>query len=90
MLHPTPDELTHGQFNRYELAVGIAKSARLVTEEYVRQRTEAQKAIDEHRESGLTLAQMISPEYRDQKAVTIAVGRLAAGTYRMVRVQNGD
>ena len=51
MLHPTPDELTHGQFNRYELAVGIAKSARLVTEEYVRQRNEAQKAIDEHRES---------------------------------------
>ncbi len=85
MLHPTADELTHGKFNRYELVIGIAKSARLVTDEYVRQRNEAQKAIDEHREGGQTLAQMISPEYRDQKAVKIAVRRLADGTYRMVR-----
>ena len=85
MLHPTADELTHGKFNRYELVIGIAKSARLVTEEYVKQRNDAQRAIDEHRDTGMTLAQMISPEYRDQKADKIAVRRLQDGTYHMVR-----
>ena len=85
MLHPTADELTHGKFNRSELVIGIAKSARLVTEEYVKQRNDAQRAIDEHRDTGMTLAQMISPEYRDQKAVKIAVRRLQDGTYHMVR-----
>lgn len=85
MLHPTADELTHGAFNRYELVIGIAKSARMVTNEYVEQRNSAQKIIDEHRDGGQTLAQMISPEYRDQKAVKVAVRRLADGTYRMVR-----
>ncbi len=84
MLHPTCDELTHGNFNRYELVIGIAKSARMVTDEYVAQRTHAQQMID-NRETDHTLAQLISPEYRDQKAVTIAIARLEKGEYKMYR-----
>ena len=41
MLYPTIDELTKGKFNRYQLAIATAKCARLVTDEYVHQRTEA-------------------------------------------------
>ncbi len=84
MLHPTCDELTHGNFNRYELVIGIAKSARMVTDEYVAQRTRAQQMID-NRETDHSLAQLISPEYRDQKAVTIAISRLEKGEYKMYR-----
>ena len=36
MLYPTIEELTKGQYNRYELALATAKCARLVTNEYVR------------------------------------------------------
>lgn len=83
MIYPTCDELTHGQFNRYELVIGIAKCARRVTDEYVAQRAEAQRKI-ENRETDRPLAQLIDPEYRDQKAVKIAIQRLKSGQYRMV------
>ena len=89
MIYPTSDELTRGQFNRYELVIAIAKSARLVTDEYVAQRTAAQKLIDE-RQTEQTLAQLISPEHRDQKAVKIAIGRMVNGEYRMVRRPEED
>ena len=84
MIYPTADELTKGQFNRYELVIAIAKSARMVTGEYVAQRTEAERKIAD-KLTEQPLAQLISPEYRDQKAVKIAIGRLKDGTYTMVR-----
>ncbi len=84
MLYPTCDELSRGQFNRYELVIGVAKCARKVTDEYVAQRTEAQRRI-EARETDRPLAQLIDPEHRDQKAVKIAIQRLKDGEYRMTR-----
>ena len=45
MLYPTIDELTKGKFNRYQLAIATAKCARLVTDEYVHQRTKAGKYV---------------------------------------------
>ncbi len=83
MIYPTCDELSRGQFNRYELVIGIAKCARKVTDEYVAQRAEAQRKI-ESRETDRPLAQLIDPEYRDQKAVKIAIRRLKDGDYKMV------
>ena len=35
MIYPTIDKLTQGEFNRYELVIGVAKGARLVTDKYV-------------------------------------------------------
>ena len=35
MIYPTIEQLTKGEFNRYELVVGVAKCARIVTDEYV-------------------------------------------------------
>lgn len=84
MLYPTSDELTRGEFNRYELVIGIAKCTRRVTDEYVAQRAEAQRKI-ENRETDRPLAQLIDPEYRDQKAVRIAIQRMQSGQYKMVR-----
>ena len=84
MIHPTADELSRGEFNRYELVIGIAKCARKVTDEYVQQRAEAQRKI-ENRETDRTLAQLIDPEYRDQKAVKIAIRRLKEGQYQLIR-----
>ena len=72
MIYPTIDQLTNGELNRYELVVGVAKCARIVTDEYVAQRTVAEKLIA-NRETDKSLASMISAEYRDQKAVKIAI-----------------
>ena len=38
MIYPTIAELTKDEFNRYELALATAKCARMITDEYVKQR----------------------------------------------------
>ena len=83
MIYPTIAELTqNGKFNRYELVVGVAKSARIVTNEYVKQRAIADRMIA-NRETDKPLASLIDSEYRDQKAVKIAIRRLYDGHYEL-------
>ena len=84
MIYPTINQLTKGEFNRYELVIGVAKCARIVTDEYVQMRAKAQKMID-NRETEKPLSALIDPEYKDQKAVKIAIADLEAGRFRMVR-----
>ncbi len=84
MIKPSIAELTKGNFNRYELVIGAAKCARRVTDEYVEQRARADRMIA-NRETEKPLAALIDSEYRDQKAVKIAINRLADGRYQMYR-----
>ena len=84
MMYPTIEELTKGEFNRYELVVGVAKCARIVTDEYVAMRNKAQKRID-NRETDKSLFSQIDPEYRDQKAVRIAISKMMEGRVEMSR-----
>ena len=87
MIYPTIDQLTKGEFNRYELVVGVAKCARIVTDEYIEMRTRAQKMIDNH-ETEKPLAALIDPEYKDKKAVKIAIAKLEEGRFKLVRPEN--
>jgi DNA-directed RNA polymerase subunit K/omega len=82
MIYPTVEQLTNGEFNRYELVVGVAKCARIVTDEYIDMRTRMQKLIDNH-ETEKPLSALIDPEYKDQKAVKIAIAKLESGRFRM-------
>ena len=84
MIHPTVEKLSKGEFNRYELVVGVAKCARIVTNEYVELRAKAQKMVDDHI-TDKSLGALIPQEYKDQKAVKIAIARLDEGRYRMAR-----
>ena len=81
MLHPTIEELTKGEYNRYELALATAKCARLITDEYVRQHDAAEKSITGNKGTDRPLNTMIDKELRDEKAVHVAVNRLYAGEY---------
>ena len=87
MIYPTIDKLTQGNFNRYELVVGVAKGARKVTDTYVEMRAKAQKMIENH-ETDKPLAALIDPEYKDQKAVKIAIAKIESGEFKMVRSEN--
>ena len=82
MIYPTIEQLTKGEFNRYELVVGVAKSARIVTDEYIEMRTKMQKLIDNH-ETEKPLSALIDPEYKDQKAVKIAIAKMESGRFVM-------
>ncbi len=84
MIYPTIDQLSGGKFNRYELVIGVAKGARIVTDEYVEMRQRAQKMIENH-ETEKPLAALIDPEYKDQKAVKIAISKIERGEFRLAR-----
>ena len=84
MIYPTIDQLSEGKFNRYEIVVGVAKGARIVTDKYVEMRAAAQKLIENH-ETDKPLSSLIDPEYKDQKAVKIAIARFSDGRFKMVR-----
>lgn len=76
MIKPSITELTNGgQFNRYVLAMATAKTARAITDEYVKQREIAEYKIN-NKETDKSLAAMINREYRDEKAVKVAVNKL--------------
>ena len=85
MLYPTINELTRDEYNRYELALATAKCARLITDEYVRQREAAEKAATGNKETDRNLINMITKEYRDEKAVKYAITKIHSGEYRIVR-----
>ena len=79
MLYPTINQLTGGQYNRYELVIATAKCARMVTDEYVRQRETAEKAVAGVKDGDKNLCNMIDKEYRDVKAVKVAITHIHAG-----------
>lgn len=82
MIYPSIDSLTKDKFNRYTLVVATAKCARIVTDEYVRQREAAEKLIS-NKETEKSLVAMIKREFRDEKAVKTAINRLNLGEFRI-------
>ena len=85
MLYPTINELTRDEYNRYELALATAKCARLITNEYVKQREAAEKAATGNKEADRNLINMITKEYRDEKAVKNAITKIHSGEYKIIR-----
>ncbi len=89
MLYPTIGELTKGDFNRYELSLATARCARLVTDEYVKQREDAEKSQTGNKETDKPINTLINKELRDEKAVKTAIRRLHDGEYVIVRRPEG-
>ena len=84
MIYPTIKDLAKGEYNRYEIALATAKCARMITNEYTRQRQEAERAMTGNKETDKPLNAMIDKEVRDEKAVKLAIGRIHNGTYAIV------
>ena len=85
MIYPTINELTKGgEYNRYEIALATAKCARMITNEYTRQRVEAERQMTGNKETDKPLTALIDKEVRDTKAVKLAIGRMYKGDYTIV------
>ena len=84
MIYPTFSELTKDQFNRYQLAVATAKCARIITDEYVKQRENAEKSLTGNKDTDKPLQTMIDKELKDEKAVKIAINRIHSGEYSII------
>ena len=84
MIYPTIKDLAKGEYNRYEIALATAKCARMITNEYTRQRVEAERQMTGNKETDKPLNTMIDKEVRDEKAVKLAIGRIYNGDYAIV------
>lgn len=89
MLYPTINELTKDNYNRYELSLATARCARIVTDEYVKQREDAEKSQTGNKETDKPINTLISKELRDEKAVKTAIKRIHDGEYVIVRRPEG-
>ena len=90
MLYPTIHELTNDEFNRYELALATAKCARIITDEYVKQREAAGKAAAAAKDSDKSYLNMINKDYRDEKAVKNAINGIHRGEFKIIRVEDTE
>ena len=85
MIYPTIQELTKGNYNRYQLAIATAKCARIITDEYTKQREYAEKLVaSKDSDKGKNIASMIKREYRDEKAVKTAISGLYDGEFKII------
>lgn len=84
MIYPTIEELTKGEYNRYQLAIATAKCARLITDEYVRQRAAAESTLTGSKDGGGSIVSLIDQDLADKKAVKNAIDSMKAGKYEIV------
>ncbi|MBR6676063.1 MAG: hypothetical protein IKL24_01885 [Clostridia bacterium] len=89
MITPSITDLTKNEFNRYTLSIATAKCARMITDEYVRQREIAEHRIA-NKETDKSIASMINREYRDEKAVKVAVNKLYKKDFVIVGYTDKD
>ena len=82
MIYPTADALGKGNFDRYSVTIAVAKAARLVTDEYTKERDEAERKIG-NKETDKCIYNLISEDLRDNKAIKTAIDRIAEGVYEI-------
>lgn len=85
MLHPTIKDLTKEEYNRYELTLATAKCARILTDEYVKQREEAEKAMTGNKDNDRGFMNNIDKDLKDEKAIKNAITRFYDGRYEIYR-----
>ena len=90
MLHPTIQELTTQDFNRYEIALAAAKCARKITDEYVTQKEAAEKAMGNSKDADRSVINRLNKEYREEKALKNALNMIKSGEYKLVRIEPSE
>ena len=90
MIYPTIQDLTKDKINRYELAIATAKCARIITDEYVKEREAAEKMAAANKESDKAIQNMVTKEYRDEKAVKCAIKRMHTGEFAILSPEEAE
>ena len=82
LLKISPDKDGNQRLNKYMLVMATAKCARVITNEYLKDRKKAEKLIAE-KKTEKDIASMVNKEYRDEKAVKNAVHELNEGEFTL-------
>ena len=91
MIHPTIGQLIDKSedINRYSLVIATAKTARIITDEYVKQREYAEKMAARETDKKNVYQGIVKKEYRDEKAVKNAITGLYEGEFKIIK-ENGE
>lgn len=89
MLYPSIQELLKAtskngeeKLNKYSIAMATAKCARVVTNDYLEQRYNAEKKIS-NKETDKDLLSLVNKDYRDEKSVKNAVREINEGKFEI-------
>ncbi|MBQ7353702.1 MAG: hypothetical protein IJW54_06860 [Clostridia bacterium] len=90
MLYPSIQELLNAtskdgkeKLNKYSLTMATAKCARVVTNDYLEQRYNAEKKIS-NKETDKDFLSLVNREYRDEKSVKNAVKEINEGKFEIL------
>ena len=91
MINPSIEQLTKGKnMNRYMLVIAVAKAATLITQDYIKQKENADRRIQNKEVDGPASA-IIDKVLTEQKAVETAVLRIkSGGYYRIYDKEDGN
>ena len=88
MLYPSIQEILKAtekdgeeRLNKYSITMATAKSARVITNEYIKQREEAEKKAKDKDDKEVFA--MVKKEYRDEKAVKNALREIKNGEFEI-------
>ena len=82
LLKLSPDSEGNQRLNKYMLVMATAKCARVITNEYLKDRKKAEKLIAE-KKTEKDIASLLNKNYRDEKAVKNAVKELNSGEFKL-------
>lgn len=89
MLYPSIQELLKAtekdgeeRLNKYSVTMATAKCARMITNEYIKERQIAERKVA-NKETDKDLASLIRREYRDEKAVKNALREMKEGEFEI-------
>ena len=90
MLYPTIEQFGGAGSDRYAVTVATAKCARIVTDEYCRQRETAERMVSQ-KETDKSVFALIDKDIRDNKAVKTAINRMMEGEFVVYEIdENGE
>lgn len=89
MLYPSIQEILKAtekdgeeRLNKYSVTMATAKCARMITNEYIKERQIAEKKVA-NKETDKDIASLIKKEYRDEKAVKNALREIKEGEFEI-------
>ena len=91
MINPSIEQLTKNKpgMNRYMLVIAAAKSAKILTQDYLNQRAKAEQKIL-NKETDKPLLALIDRELSDKKPVENAVIKLKSGDHFRIYDSKGN
>ena len=89
MLYPSIQELLkvtskdgEERLNKYSITMATAKCARMITNDYVEQRHEAERKVA-NKETDKDISSLVNKNYRDEKAVRNALNEMKEGKFEV-------